>query len=59
MPGILAKINREDLDILADLVKDGTVTPIVDRTYPLRETADAVRHVESGHARGKVLITVK
>lgn len=59
MPSILAKINREDLDILAGLVKGGTVTPIVDRTYSLRETADAVRHVESGHARGKVVITVK
>jgi NADPH:quinone reductase-like Zn-dependent oxidoreductase len=58
MPGLLAKINREDLAILADLVKRGTVVPIVDRTYSLRETAEAVRHVESGHVRGKVVIAV-
>jgi len=56
MPGLLAKINREDLAILADLVQRGTVIPVVDRTYSLREIAEAVRHVESGHARGKVVI---
>ena len=56
MPGLLAKINREDLAILADLVQRGTVTPVVDRTYSLREIAEAVRHVESGHVRGKVVI---
>ena len=58
MPGLLAKINREDLAILADLVQRGTVIPVVDRTCSLRETAEAVRHVESGHARGKVVIAV-
>jgi NADPH:quinone reductase-like Zn-dependent oxidoreductase len=58
MPGQLAKINREDLNLLADLVKRGTVIPIVDRTYSLHETAEAVRHVESGHVRGKVVIAV-
>jgi NADPH:quinone reductase-like Zn-dependent oxidoreductase len=58
MPGLLAKINREDLAILADLVQRGTVIPVVDHTYSLRETAEAVRHVESGHVRGKVVITV-
>jgi NADPH:quinone reductase-like Zn-dependent oxidoreductase len=58
MPGLLAKINREDLAILADLVQRGTVIPVVDRTYSLREIAEAIRHVESGHVRGKVVITV-
>ncbi len=58
MPGLLAKINRDDLAILADLVQKGTVIPIVERTYSLRETAEAVRHVESGHVRGKVVIAV-
>ena len=57
-PGLLAKINGEDLAILADLVQKGTVIPIVERTYSLRETAEAVRHVESGHVRGKVVIAV-
>jgi NADPH:quinone reductase-like Zn-dependent oxidoreductase len=58
MPGLLAKINRQDLAILADLVQRGTVIPVVDRTYSLREIAEAVRHVESGHVRGKVVIAV-
>ena len=58
MPGLLAKINREDLTILADLIQRGTVIPIIDRTYSLRETAEAVRHVECGHVRGKVAIAV-
>jgi NADPH:quinone reductase-like Zn-dependent oxidoreductase len=58
MPGLIAKINPEDLAMLADLVQRGKVIPVVDRTYPLREIAEAVRHVESGHARGKVVIAV-
>jgi NADPH:quinone reductase-like Zn-dependent oxidoreductase len=57
MPGLHAKINREDLAILAGLVQRGTL-PVVDRIYSLRETAEAVRHVESGHVRGKVVIAV-
>jgi NADPH:quinone reductase-like Zn-dependent oxidoreductase len=58
MPSLLAKINREDLAILADLVLSGKVNPVVERTYSLPEVAEAVRHVESGHARGKVVIAV-
>lgn len=58
MPGLLAKINSEDLAILADLVQSGKVTPVVDRSYTLRETAEAIRYVESGHVRGKVVIAV-
>ena len=58
MPGLLCKINREDLEILADLTQRGTVTPVVNRTYPLREIAEAVRYVESGHVCGKVVIAV-
>ncbi len=58
MPGLLAKVNREDLAILADLVQRSTVIPVVDRTYSLCETSEAVRHAESGHVRGKVVIAV-
>jgi NADPH:quinone reductase-like Zn-dependent oxidoreductase len=58
MPGLLAKINRQDLAILADLVQRGTVIPVVDRIYSLGEIVEAVRHVESGHVRGKVVIAV-
>jgi NADPH:quinone reductase-like Zn-dependent oxidoreductase len=58
MPSLLAKINREDLAILADLVQGGKVLPIVDCTYSLREIAEAIRHVESGHVRGKVVVAI-
>lgn len=57
-PGLLAKINHDDLAFLANLVQTRKMIPIVERTYSLRETAEAVRHVESGHTRGKVVIVV-
>jgi NADPH:quinone reductase-like Zn-dependent oxidoreductase len=54
----LATITRDDLIVLKGLIEAGTVTPVVDRTYPLSETAAAIRYLEQGHARGKVVITV-
>ncbi len=55
---MMASIRKADLLLLKDLVDEGKVTPVLDRTYPLRETAEAVRYLEGGHARGKVVITV-
>lgn len=49
---------RQDLLALADLLATGQVTPVIDRTYPLDEAADALRHVAAGHTRGKVAISV-
>ena len=46
-----------DLETLSDLMEAGTVTPVIDRTYPLTEAADAMRYLEEGHARGKVVVT--
>jgi NADPH:quinone reductase-like Zn-dependent oxidoreductase len=54
----MAKQDKGDLNILADLMKSGKVTPVIDRTYPLSQIADAIRYLEQGHARGKVVITV-
>jgi NADPH:quinone reductase-like Zn-dependent oxidoreductase len=48
----------DDLAFLDELIEAGKVTPVVDRTYALADTAEAIRHVESGHARGKVVISV-
>jgi len=50
--------NGEDLEVLQELLEAGKVTPIVDRTYPLSQTPDALRYLEEGHARGKVVITL-
>jgi NADPH:quinone reductase-like Zn-dependent oxidoreductase len=56
--GILAKINAEDLAHLAALVEAGGINPVLDSTFPLAETANAIRHLEQGHARGKVILSV-
>ena len=53
-----AKQSRDDLQVLKDLIEAGRLTPVIDRTYPLRETPEALRYLEKGHARGKVVITV-
>ncbi len=52
------KRSRADLEYLAAMIDAGTVRPIVERTAPLAEVADAIRHVETGHARGKVVISL-
>ena len=53
-----AKANQKDLLILKELLEAGKVTPVIDRRYPLSETAEAIRYLESGRARGKVIVTV-
>ena len=52
------KENHEDLMVLKELIESGKVTPVIDRTYPLAEVPEAIRYLEEGHARGKVVITV-
>jgi NADPH:quinone reductase-like Zn-dependent oxidoreductase len=52
----IASPKQENLVALTELLEAGTVTPVIDRTYSLSETADAVRYVGQGHARGKVVI---
>jgi NADPH:quinone reductase-like Zn-dependent oxidoreductase len=54
----LAKIRKEDLLVLKELVEDGKIRPVIDRTYPLRDTPEAIRYLETGHARGKTVISV-
>src|SRR5918994_7529902 len=50
--------NHEDLVVLKELIEAGKVAPVIDRTYPLSEVPEAIRYLEEGHARGKVVITV-
>jgi len=54
----LAKPNQKDLLIMKGLLEAGKVVPVIDRRYPLGETAEAIRYLEAGHARGKVVISV-
>jgi NADPH:quinone reductase-like Zn-dependent oxidoreductase len=55
----LASSNHKDLVVLKELIESGKVTPVIDRTYPLSDTPEAFRYLGKGHARGKVVITVK
>jgi NADPH:quinone reductase-like Zn-dependent oxidoreductase len=54
---LIASINRDDLTTLGELITAGKITPVIDRRYPLSETADAMAYAEQGHARAKVVIT--
>ena len=56
--GLVSTDSRADLVVLTGHIEAGRVTPVIDRTYPLAEVPDAVRHLAGGHARGKVVITV-
>jgi NADPH:quinone reductase-like Zn-dependent oxidoreductase len=53
----IASENQEDLAFLAELLESGKVTPVIDRSYGLNETPEAIRYVEEGHTQGKVVIT--
>jgi len=53
-----AKANKRDLVIIKELLEAGKVVPVIDRAYPLSEVPEAIRYLETGHARGKVVITV-
>ena len=52
------KPNQKDLVFMKELLEADKVVPVIDRRYPLSETAEAIRYLEEGHARGKVVITV-
>jgi NADPH:quinone reductase-like Zn-dependent oxidoreductase len=56
---LFAQLNHDDLAFLGDLMQSGKVTPVIDRTYKLSGLADAIRYLEQGHARGKVVVTVE
>jgi len=54
---LLARPNREDLQFLADLMETGRLTPVIERQYSLTDTGDAIRYLESGRVRGKLVVT--
>jgi NADPH:quinone reductase-like Zn-dependent oxidoreductase len=56
---LLAQMRQEDMTVLADLMAQGKVTPVIDRRYALTETADAIAYSEQGRARGKIVINVR
>ena len=58
MRPFLVKPSSQDLEFLKDLIEAGSVTPVIDRSYPLSESADAIRYLETLRVRGKVVISV-
>jgi NADPH:quinone reductase-like Zn-dependent oxidoreductase len=54
----LTRWSKQDLQVVKDLIEAGKVTPVIDRTYPLSEASEAMRYLETGHARGKIVIRV-
>jgi len=56
---MMADANQKDLTVLADMMQSGKVKPVIDRTYKLSEVPEAIRYLEEGHARGKVVITLE
>jgi NADPH:quinone reductase-like Zn-dependent oxidoreductase len=58
MHGLISKERQQDLLTLRDLIEAGKLTPVIGRTYPLREAPQAIRYLEQGHAQGKVVLTV-
>ena len=59
MGNMLVKSTQKDLVFLRELMDAGKVVPVIDRRYPLSEVADAIRYLEEGHAKGKVIITME
>jgi NADPH:quinone reductase-like Zn-dependent oxidoreductase len=55
---MMAKVSQSDLKVLADLMQSGKVTTVIDQTYPLSEVREAVRYLETGRARGKVIVAI-
>ena len=56
---LLAKETHVDLERLAQIIHAGDLAPVIDRTYPLDEVPDAMRHLEAGQARGKIVISIR
>jgi NADPH:quinone reductase-like Zn-dependent oxidoreductase len=59
MAVFLAELNKKDLTVLRDLMQAGKLTPVIDRSYRLSEVPAAIRYLEQGHARGKVVVTLE
>ena len=59
MGGMLQRPNQKDLAFMTELIEAGKVVPVIDRRYPLSEAPEAIRYLEEGHAKGKVVITLE
>ncbi len=58
MGALTSTPNQKDLLLLKELLESGKIRPVIDRRYPLSEVPAAIRYVETGHAKGKVVISL-
>ena len=58
LKAFVSKDNQQDLVFLKELIENGKISPVIDRTYPLSGVPDAIRHLAEGGARGKVVINI-
>ena len=58
MGSVSSKPNKKDLVFMKELLEAGKIAPVIDRRYPLGEVAEAIRYLEEGHAKGKLVITM-
>jgi NADPH:quinone reductase-like Zn-dependent oxidoreductase len=56
---ILAELKPADFTYLSELMQSGRMTPVIDHVYPMQDAGEAMRHLEQGHARGKVIVTME
>jgi NADPH:quinone reductase-like Zn-dependent oxidoreductase len=54
----IASVNKKDLELLANLAREGKLETVIDRRYPLEQTGAALQYLGEGHARGKIIVTV-
>ncbi len=54
----MASSSPDDLAIVRDMIEAGQIKPVMDRCYPLEQTAEAMRYLEAGHAKGKIVVAV-
>ena len=54
---LASKENADDLVVLSDMIESGKLAPVIDRAYPLSDTAAAIRHLTDGHPRGKIVVS--
>lgn len=55
----IARFNRPDLDVLREMIESGKVKPVVEKVYPLEQVVEAMKHLGTGHARGKIVLKVR
>jgi D-arabinose 1-dehydrogenase-like Zn-dependent alcohol dehydrogenase len=55
----MAQVNKKDMEILRELLETRKIVTVIDRCYPLKDAPEAIRYLETGHARAKVIVQIQ